>query len=83
MNLYWEYLELVLKVKIFELSKIYRQSGTLTIVEHTFIFGVHHFYALSFYRLLTGSILAHELMHGWLRLKGEAQFFSPFSLNES
>lgn len=21
-------------------------------------------------RLLTGSILAHELMHGWLRLKG-------------
>lgn len=22
------------------------------------------------YRLLTGAILAHELMHGWLRLKG-------------
>ncbi|XP_023548984.1 protein DA1-related 2-like isoform X2 [Cucurbita pepo subsp. pepo] len=24
----------------------------------------------SFHRLLTGAILAHELMHGWLRLKG-------------
>ncbi|GMP23176.1 hypothetical protein CsSME_00000866 [Camellia sinensis var. sinensis] len=27
-----------------------------------------HIFAL--YRLLTGAILAHELMHGWLRLKG-------------
>ncbi|KAJ3682691.1 hypothetical protein LUZ60_012918 [Juncus effusus] len=26
--------------------------------------------ALKEWRLLTGSILAHELMHGWLRLKG-------------
>lgn len=26
------------------------------------------------YRLLTGSILAHEMMHAWLRLKGEFYF---------
>lgn len=24
-------------------------------------------------RLLTGSILAHEMMHAWLRLKGEGK----------
>ena len=27
-------------------------------------------YQFSFYRLLTGSILAHEMMHAWHRLKG-------------
>lgn len=26
------------------------------------------------HRLLTGSILAHEMMHAWLRLKGEHLF---------
>lgn len=26
-------------------------------------------------RLLTGAILAHELMHGWLRLKGTKPLF--------
>lgn len=30
----------------------------------------HDFPILSLCRLLTGAILAHELMHGWLRLKG-------------
>lgn len=29
------------------------------------------------YRLLTGAILAHELMHGWLRLKGSMPSESP------
>ena len=36
------------------------------------VYIVHHFYTFSFHRLLTGAILAHELMHGWLRLKGKA-----------
>lgn len=29
---------------------------------------------LYLYRLLTGSILAHEMMHAWLRLKGTVIF---------
>jgi len=30
-------------------------------------------------RLLTGAILAHELMHGWLRLKGDNVLLSLYS----
>ncbi|KAK7842096.1 protein da1-related 1, partial [Quercus suber] len=31
-------------------------------------------------RLLTGSILAHEMMHAWLRLKGLSSYHSPIDI---
>ncbi|KAF7831023.1 protein DA1-related 2 isoform X1 [Senna tora] len=34
------------------------------------LYGLPSFNNFAGYRLLTGAILAHELMHGWLRLKG-------------
>lgn len=40
---------------------------TLQYLYMTFPGIIQEFYV---YRLLTGSILAHEMMHAWLRLKG-------------
>ena len=34
----------------------------------------------SMYRLLTGSILAHEMMHAWLRLNGLSSYHSPIDI---
>lgn len=59
---------------------------TLTIAVHvllsTFVRGKRLFTPLNskghmaLCRLLTGAILAHELMHGWLRLKGILPFIT-------